>query len=245
MEEKVKPEIVANEIWQQRYLDAKALFLCGSVIRGEETRFSDLDIVVVFEKLDYAWRESFCHKDWPVEVFVHDFQTLKYFFYEMDAKSGCPSLPQMVAEGIAIPEATECSESLKQLARKVLDAGPPFLTADERDRKRYGITDLVDDIREPRSSAELMASGAKLFEQLADYYFRSKNLWSATGKTIIRRFHAVDPELGKRYEHAFRELFAEANPAPCIALSEEILRDSGGPLFDGYRLDAPASWKLD
>lgn len=245
MEEKVRPEIVAKEIWQQRYLDAKTLFLCGSVIRGEETQFSDLDIVVVFEKLDCAWRESFYCKDWPVEAFVHDLDTLKYFFYEIDAKSGCPLLPQMVAEGIAIPEATEFSESLKQLARKVLDDGPAALTTDEHDRKRYGITDLVDDIREPRSAAELMAAGAKLFEQLADYYFRSKGLWSATGKTIIRRFHAVDPALGRRYEHAFRQLFVEVNPAPCIALSEEILRDSGGLLFDGYRLDAPASWRLD
>jgi hypothetical protein len=245
MEGKVKPETVTKEIWQQRYPTAKALLLCGSVIRGEGTRFSDLDIVVVFDRLDHAWRESYRFMDWPVEAFVHDLNTLKYFFYEVDAKSGCPSLPRMVAEGIAIPETTDLSDSLKQLAHRVLDAGPPALSSDERDRRRYAITDLVDDIREPRCAAELMAVGAKLFEHLADYYLRSKGEWSATGKTIIRRLHTVDPEFGQKYEHAFRQLFVEGNPGPCIELSKETLENSGGLLFDGYRQDAPASWRLD
>jgi hypothetical protein len=245
MEEKIKPEIAAKEILQQRFPNAKVLFLSGSVVRGEGTSFSDLDLVVVFEKLDCAWREAFYYKNWPVEAFVHDIKTLKYFFYEFDAKSGCPSLPQMVLEGIVIPEATEFSESLKQMARKVIDAGPPALTKEESDQKRYVITDLVDDIREPRSSAELMATGAKLFEQLADYYFRSKGLWSGTGKAIVHRLNVVDPQLAIKFESAFRQLFVDANTKPCISLAEEILGDSGGPLFDGYKLNAPASWKLD
>lgn len=245
MEGRMKPALVAEEIWHQKYCTSKALFLCGSVLRGEATRFSDLDIVVVFEKVDYAWRESFCYQDWPVEAFVHDLGTLKYFFYEMDVKSGCPSLPQMVAEGITIPQETEFSESLRDLARKIIDGGPPMLSIDEINRKRYGITDLVDDIREPRSTAELMATGTKLFEELADFYFRVQGLWSATGKTVIRRFNASDPALGKRYEEAFRQLFCQSDPSLCIAIAEEILAASGGLLFDGYRLNAPASWRLD
>ncbi|MBY0359067.1 MAG: nucleotidyltransferase domain-containing protein [Candidatus Obscuribacterales bacterium] len=245
MAEKIAPELAAREIWQERYPDAKAVFLCGSVIRGEGTRFSDLDLVVVFEKLEYAWRESFYYKNWPIEAFVHDISTLNYFFYEMDAKSGCPSLPQMVTEGIVVSGATELSDSLKRIARDILDKGPSALTADELDRRRYAITDLLDDLRDPRSSSELTAVGTQLFGELADYYFRSKGLWSATGKTVIRRFNAVNPALGAKYENAFHQLFADSNPAACIVLAEEILSDCGGLLFDGYRLNAPASWKLD
>ena len=245
MKEKIEPIIAARNIWQDRYVNAKTLFLCGSVIRGEGTPFSDLDIVVIYENVDHARRESFYYKDWPIEAFVNDLNTLKYFFYEMDVKSGYPALPQMVAEGITIPEVTEFSESLKQLARDILKKGPPILSIDELDRKRYTITDMIDDIRAPRSKAELLASGAKLFAELADFYFRSKRLWSATGKTIIRRFDAVDPQLGKRYEHAFRQLFNKADTAPCIVLAEEILKDNGGLLFNGYQLNAPTSWRLD
>jgi len=245
MQARLKPEQAAMEIWQQKYTNAKAMFLSGSVLRGEATIFSDLDLVVIFEQLDHAWRESFYFQNWPVEVFIHDASTLNYFFYEMDAKSGCPSLPQMVAEGIVVSGTTDFSDSLKQLAQKILDDGPASLSIDELNRKRYSITDLLDDLRDPRSTAELIATGSRLFEELADFYFRSNGLWSASGKMIIRKLQTADTGLSTRFESAFRTLFSESNPSQCVALAEEILSSSGGLLFDGYRLDAPASWKLE
>jgi hypothetical protein len=245
MGKKVQAQIAATEIWQEKYSNAQALFVCGSIIRGEDTAFSDLDLVVIYDKVDYAFRESYLHKGWPVEAFIHDLGTLKYFFYELDAKSGFPSLPQMVSEGIVIPRVNEFTDSLKQLARTIINAGPPDLSPLEIDRRRYGITDLLDDIREPRNSAELIATGAELFETLADYYFRSNGLWSAQGKTICRRFQAINPDLGERYQMAFQELFGKHNPQACLKLAEEILNNSGGLLFEGYKLNAPASWRIE
>ena len=82
---------------------------------------------------------------------MHDAETLKYFFWEVDRPSGIPSLPQMVKEGIEIPGPSELSRKLKAMADEVLHAGPPALTKKEIDHKRYFITDLVDDIRESRN----------------------------------------------------------------------------------------------
>jgi len=94
---------LAYSICEQRYSEAKALFAAGSFIRGEETAFSDLDLVVVYESLPNAYRESFRFDGIPVEAFVHDPQTLNYFFLEVDRPSGVPALPQMVQEGVEIP----------------------------------------------------------------------------------------------------------------------------------------------
>lgn len=47
-------------------------FLAGSVIRGEQTATSDLDIVVVFDELPNVYRESLGWDEWAVEVFVRD-----------------------------------------------------------------------------------------------------------------------------------------------------------------------------
>ncbi len=239
----ITPESIAKEILAEKFPDASVMFLAGSMIRGEATRFSDLDLVVVFEHIDQAHRESFYYRGWPVEAFVHDAETLKYFFYEVDAKSAYASLPQMVIEGIVITEANQLSAELKELAQKVMDNGPPPLDQVEIDKRRYHITDLVDDIREPRSRAELMGSGAKLLESMADYYFQANGKWSATGKTIFRKLGATDVTMQKQFEFAFAELFAEANPTPCIELAERLLKDQGGFLFDGYKLDAPADWR--
>ncbi len=44
-ETQIKPPALeaANELFKERFHDAKAMFLAGSVVRGEGTPFSDLD----------------------------------------------------------------------------------------------------------------------------------------------------------------------------------------------------------
>src|SRR5690349_7126567 len=96
---------VARLVVSQRYPGAAVAFAAGSLVRGEGTAYSDLDLVVVYPTLPAAYRESFRFDGLPVEVFVHDPGTLEYFFVEMDAASGIPALPQMVVEGHEIPGA--------------------------------------------------------------------------------------------------------------------------------------------
>ena len=106
-----------QKLKKEKYPHAHVVFLAGSVVRGEETPYSDLDLVVVYNTVPNARRESFLYKTWPVEAFVHDPTTLTYFF-ESDCQRGVPSLVNMVNEGICIPNQTELSTSLKQKAHK-------------------------------------------------------------------------------------------------------------------------------
>ena len=152
---------ITQEILQVKYPSAEFAFLAGSIVRGEGTAFSALDIVVIFENLTNAYRESFYFQEFPVETFVHTVETLNYFF-EIDAKDGIPSLQQMVAEGIEVPNKCELSAKLKKIANEFLN-NPPQISDDELRTFRYGITDLVNDIREPRSKSELTALSAQCF----------------------------------------------------------------------------------
>ena len=198
---------ITNEIFECKYPAANVIFLAGSIVRGEGTPYSDLDLVVIFDKLPNAFRESFSFQGFPVEAFVHDPETLNYFLYEVDRPSGKPALAQMILQGIEIPEATELSGSLKQLAASVIESGPPPLSDEDISKLQYKLTSLVDDIRHPRSKNELVATGAELYEALADYYFRRNNLWSAKGKSIPRILKQADTDLSARYCISFEELF--------------------------------------
>jgi hypothetical protein len=97
------PISAATEIVARRYEGAAVTFLAGSVMRGEGTDTSDLDLVVVYERIDAAFRESYTHAGWPVEAFVHDPETLRYFFLRTDYPSGVPSLAHMVSTGRPLP----------------------------------------------------------------------------------------------------------------------------------------------
>jgi nucleotidyltransferase-like protein len=233
----------ARAIRDQRYPDATATFAAGSLVRGEGTTYSDLDLVVIYPCVSCAYRESFRFERLPVEAFVHDAETLNYFLTEFDRASGVPSLAQMVLEGVEIPGPNDTSRSLKALAASVMAAGPPVLSPVDRERRRYGITDLLDDLRAPRSPEEQAATGALLFPALADYYFRTRRLWSATGKTIPRALLRVDAVLSARFSRSFEDLFRRGESDAVIALADELLRPDGGLLFDGYRLEAPPEWR--
>jgi predicted nucleotidyltransferase len=170
----VKVFDAARVICSQRYPDAAAAFAAGSLMRGEGTPYSDLDLVVVYSALPAAYRESFRFQGLPVEVFVHDPETLEYCFVEMDVASGIPALPHMVMEGQEVPRATDLSRRLKARAAALIDAGPPPLDVEGERRRRYMLSALLDDLRGWQSTEELMACGARLFEELADYCLRAR-----------------------------------------------------------------------
>lgn len=103
----------AKSIITSHFPNCDVALLGGSVARGEATKTSDLDIVIVDQSLTSCYRESFYSNGWPVEVFVHNFETLKTFF-KMDCDRGRPSLPQLVAEGVVLKGEDEIVEKLKK-----------------------------------------------------------------------------------------------------------------------------------
>jgi hypothetical protein len=177
---------------------------------------------------------------WPVEAFVHDPETLRWFIDEAMA-TGVPTMATMIVEGIELPNPDALSAALKREARALLDRGPPAWDAEALGRSRYAITDIVDDLRDPRSRAELVASAARLYPLVADHWLRSRGLWSARGKSIPRRLASVAPDFAAAFCAAFDTLFERGDAAQLIALCEQVLAPDGGWLFDGYLLRAPVS----
>ena len=231
------PLYVTKELFETRYQGAEAIFVAGSVVRGEASTYSDLDLVVLYAKVPVAYRESFSHKDWPVEAFIHDPRTVTHFFRHVDRAAGLATLAEMISEGHEVPGPTPITENLKSLASETLREGPPALTADEIQDRRYRISELIDDIREPKNRGELIASASALYNEFADYHFRSRRGWTGTGKALLRRMKKGDPTFARRFSDAFDELFATGQTAPVIALAEEVLAPQGGFLFEGYRRD--------
>jgi predicted nucleotidyltransferase len=237
---RVSPVEAARGIWRERYAGAGVLFLGGSVMRGEATPTSDLDVVVVYERLPNAYREAFIYGGWPVEAFVHDVETLESFF-ETNRVCGLPGLLSMVCEGVEVPEPSEFSARLKRRAAEMFEAGPAPWDEEELTLRRYRLTDWVDDMRFPRSPEELVATGAYLYQDAAEFYFRTRGLWSAHSKTIPRRLRRTDEDFAERFLRAFDALFTEKRPEPAIALVEELLEPFGGFLFEGFRKEAAKS----
>ena len=229
----------AESVLAARYPDADFAFAAGSIIRGQGTPHSDIDLVVMYGRIDRARRESFRSGGFPIEAFVHDPETLRWFM-DQDVARGRPVILTMVAEGRLIGPVTAGAEASRAEATGLLAKGPPPLSAKRRNALRYEITDLVDDLRDRRPPPEMLAIGAALHQRLADLMLLGRGRWTGSGKWIPRLLAALDESLGRDFDEAFRRLFADGRADLLIALAEAELRRHGGPLFAGDRREAPA-----
>ncbi len=240
------PDIVSrgHRLVEEKFADAAAAFLCGSIIRGDHTPESDYDMVIVFHRLEKARRESFIFENRKIEAFIHDPETLRWFFEKCDAACGVPSLPAMVNQGLIVKNVDGLADRIKTEAHQLLLHGPQPLSLRQIEDFRYAIGDLCDDLRSPRNFAETMGTAARLFELLAEFYLRVNGQWSAKGKSIARALKQFSPEFAYRYTEAFRLLFSSEMTYTVIALAEEVLQPYGGMLFEGYVREAPLKARL-
>lgn len=213
------PLVDARDLVAERFPDAEWAILTGSVLGPARTAGSDLDIVVLSGR---GYRESLRFRGWPVELFVHTPERLALFL-ERELAERKPSTHRMLATGV--PLLGDPSELVARCAQ-VLAAGPPPLTAAERDRVRYVLTDLLDDHTYAGDPGERAAIAAVLWIEAGRAALSLADRWVSGGKWLLRELRALDPALAGRW------LAARDDPA---GFTTAVLAGAGGPLFEGYR----------
>lgn len=232
----------AQKCLATRFTGASHLFVAGSIMRGDGNAFSDIDLVVVYPKLERAWRESFVLDGFPIEAFVQDPETLAYFM-QNDAERGVPVIIDMVANGVILGNAPAEAAAMQHRARQILAAGPKPLTGAPLDTLRYILSDLADDLRAERPADEIAATAARLYPRLIDLMLLGRNQWTGNGKWGPRLLRRLDPRLAEIATEAFRDA-AQGNAAALLSLTDRELARHGGPCFDGFRADAPEGSRL-
>lgn len=232
-----------QKLIKERYVDAKALFWAGSVSEGLGTSASDLDLVIVFEEVANAYREAFVYDGWPIDAFIHDLDTLRYFCGKLEASDGKPALINMILQGQEILAQNSLSIEAKVIAADALANGPDAWNQAQIDKERFLITDILDDIKSPKNKEEQITSAVHLFEPLLQFYFRAATKWTASGKSLMRLLKQENPELAEEWTAAFESLVKTGDSTAVETVVTKILEPYGGYLWDGFRSDAPADWK--
>lgn len=212
-------------------------------MRGEGTYLSDIDLVVIYDEVIAARRESFLMDDIPTEAFVHDRGTLTWFIND-DVSRGRPSILSMIAEGTLIGAQKWEGVELRARINARLAEGPQPLTSAALNALRYEITDAVDDLRGNRTSGEMMAIGTLLYPKLVELALRGRGRWNGAGKWAPRLLRELSPDLADAFEGAFRNLFAVGDASAVIELAEAELQPHGGGFFEGDCRTAPETWRV-
>lgn len=210
-----------------------AAFLAGSVMRGEATATSDLDIVVVTKEVKCPYRESLFAFGWPIEVFVHTHESYHTFFAS-DIHRRRPSLPRMCAEGLILKDTNGIAQQIKDEARNLFEQGPEPLPASSILQLRYQLTDVLDDFIGSlrRDESLFIANEVALLssELILGYHCR----WIGKGKWALRALHAFDPTIAERLTSALEAFYQQGTKDPLITYAQEALTLVGGRSFEGY-----------
>jgi hypothetical protein len=162
---------------------------------------------------------------------VHHRDSLDFFFAKDTARRR-PSLARMCTDGVVLADGGVAADVWER-AQAVLAAGPPAATGTELEERRYGLTDLVDDLAGSTDLGETAVIGWHVWVATAELALIRAGAWLGSGKWLLRELRASDPDL------ADRMVAAIADRRQLIDLADEVLNRVGGRFWAGYRVPAP------
>jgi len=231
---KPDPKTAATQFVAEHFPDCQGAVLAGSVVRGEATETSDLDIVIFDESLQSSFRESLTAFGWPIELFVHNLFSYRYFF-EMDCKDAIPSMPRMVSEGIVLKD-SGIIQSIKEEANALLSKGPERWSEETITEKRYFITDVLDDFIGSTIREEQIFIANTLSNKIQEFVLRTNGHWMGTSKWVVRALKIYDEKFAEEFVNAFDEFYKSGKKDKIITIVDKVLEPYGGRFFDGFLL---------
>ncbi|MEH7400304.1 nucleotidyltransferase domain-containing protein [Gottfriedia acidiceleris] len=231
---KLNPIEAAQHFIKQYFPKCQGALLAGSVVRGEATETSDLDIVIFDKSFSSSYRESLKEFGWDIEVFVHNLTSYKQYF-KSDYERARPSLPRMVSEGIILRD-EGIIEDIKKEANDILDKGPEKWSEEIIKVKRYFITDALNDFIGSSNRAEELFIANTLAELVSEFVLRTNGKWIGSSKWIIRSLRQYNEEFANILVEAFDSFYTKGEKNRIIKLVDEVLNPFGGQLFEGFTL---------
>lgn len=229
----------ARALVAERFPDARAAWLAGSVVSGTATSTSDLDITVLLPGPPAPFRESLEYDGWPVELFVHSRETVAHWIAK-DLERRRPTLVRLISSGVVLLDGDGIGTALAEECAAVLAAGPGPLPEADRRSMRYGLTDLLDDLAGSTDPVLTAAVAVATWEAAARLLLASDGRWWGTGKWLVREVRDHDADHGTSYAlrlHAGLATALQRDPVQLMVVVEEILDRAGGRLWAGYRAE--------
>jgi hypothetical protein len=228
------PVTAAMSFVADRFPDAAAAFVGGSVLTEHRTPTSDLDVVVVLAGPPAPYRETYEQDGWIVEAFVHTRESLDEF-WARDARRRVCSLLRMCADSVTLTDPAGIAEEIRSTAAARIAAGPPPLSDEERDRLRYGVTDLLDDMAGCEDEEELLFIAGAVVRDVSALALEVAGEWSGRGKALARALKQVEPDLLERLVNGHRHVVLYGDTAVLHRAAVDVLLRAGGALMVGYR----------
>lgn len=186
---------LAERFVAEHFPNASVAVIGGSTARGERTRTSDIDVLLIGEDLlpdgEIGAALTEAYEDEIFEVFAYTPAGFEEWAQRSIAQHR-PVIVHMLVEGLPV-RAGEELDAMRRHWTARLDDGP---SVDDHELafRRYVITDVLDDLRDASDALERQVLAATLFERTAELMLLNAGMWIGTGKYLPRRLRELPPE---------------------------------------------------
>ncbi|WP_404475583.1 nucleotidyltransferase domain-containing protein [Microbacterium aerolatum] len=211
--------------------EASVALIGGSTARGERTRTSDIDLLLIDDALlpadQIGTARTLEFEGEIFEVFTYT-QTGFAEWAQRSIAQHRPVIVHMLVEGLAVRRDDDL-DVLRNRWSEILDAGPAVDDHELRFR-RYVITDVLDDLRDASDPLERAVLAATLFDRTAELMLLTAGKWIGTGKYLPRRLRELPPER----VHALADPYVRADLDQLADAVEQELVTAGGRVQAGF-----------
>lgn len=235
------PLDAARDLVGERFPAATQAWLGGSVVLGDATATSDLDITVLDESA-VVHRESLLFAGWPVELFGHSEASIRHVVAK-DLAQRKPSMARLIARGVELLPG-DAGDAIRKHCEQTLEAGAGPMSSDALDGARYALSDLVDDLRGAAPGPVGAAIAVEAWRCTADLVLAVHGHWTGGGKWLARELLALDEVAGTSWATTLHESLQRAvagDTKPLERAADAALSEVGGRLWDGHHQVA-AGW---
>lgn len=212
--------------------DAHDVIVGGSSSRGTSTVSSDIDLLLIgpasmFPDSGQSHASTSDYDGETIEVFAYTPECFREWATR-DFAQGRPVLANILLDGTVIRGDKELRD-IRSWVEERFAAGPQ-LSSKELDLRRYGISDLADDLADLVDPLEIAVAKATLGLRLAEFVLLANGEWIGGGKWLARSLRAWNPLVADELTEALRSV----DPAPMLRLQEDLLAPLGGRLSGGF-----------
>ena len=176
--------------------DVRGILVSGTIVRGNPSPSSDLDIYVIREKLQRQRLQRWFNGV-PAEIFINP-QKKVYDYFAEERKSARPITAHMLHTGFTILELDDSIGELRQQAALELHRTPDP-TPQQLTIARYTAATRYEDatdIAQSKPETANMILGQSVYAMLR-YYFLKSNQYLPRDKDLIEKLATLNPELAQ------------------------------------------------
>lgn len=231
METSIKKIIEDFAAW--KYPNAEMVIWGGSVIYGEATPESDLDVVIIDDTQPGSKLSCEIFSGWKIETFVYTKASL-HFQFDIARLQGVPTILKICAEGKLIKDQWQNGPDLQAEAMELFKLGPVAWKEKEVREARYHITDDLSDFIGSEDIGENVYILSDLFDKVSEMILRVNGHWSGEGKWRARVLKETNEVLYHQMINNFHHYIQTKDKKSMISLINSVLDSYGGKMFHGF-----------